>query len=303
MQFYATREIKKKNWNSRTIRIPSEKLREIQKDILEILTVKNLNIKTCFYSYRKWYSTFDNAQAHINSKTKNDYLITIDLQDFFWHILDSHVKKVITSYYWKETLDYKWDMITKYICYKNKLPIWALTSPFISNLVWYHYIDIHILEMLKFENLFKYGINWKMAGIYYTRYSDDLVFSCNRNTNKTLLIKDIINHLIEIWFPVNFSKFRIQSKNWVQSINWININSWNPTIKKSKREDLYFYTKLFIKNPDDAIKKWNNKKWEDISEKNKFYQKLVGLNSYYLHVMKDNKKLDNNLKILKNNEK
>lgn len=123
----------------------------------------------CVFGFRKERSYFDFLVPHI-SKQKNRYYLRFDISDFFESIRISDVKECF-RYYLNNDMDNEVeDEICEYfiriVSHKDKIVQGAITSPAISNLV-FRSLDIRIAKYCQ------------RFGITYTRYADDLLFSCN----------------------------------------------------------------------------------------------------------------------------
>ncbi|MBC6415569.1 MAG: RNA-directed DNA polymerase [Bdellovibrionales bacterium] len=144
--------------------------------------------KRCF-SYKKKHSISNLVELHIG----NNYLLNMDLKNFFNSIKrEDFIKCMVTLGLFEERFRTK---ITD-ICFKTKsneingLPIGARTSPFISNLV-----------MREFDNLV-YNLCEKKE-VVYTRYSDDLSFSCKKKGVLQDIEKEIYKVIKKLPYPQN----------------------------------------------------------------------------------------------------
>lgn len=179
---YKSFYIKKSNGKKRLIEEPNIELKTIQQSILFLLKKfdnDNKNILISAFSFGivggENKSAVANGLSHLENKPK--IVWKIDLKDFFHQITrDLHYQRekeiiidIINTEYignkkeYIELLDLV-EGIEKFIFYKNKLPMGAPTSSFISSFL-FHPLDEHI------------GYIAKNYNIKYTRYIDDLVFS------------------------------------------------------------------------------------------------------------------------------
>ena len=124
----------------------------------------------CVFGFRKERSYFDFLVPHISKQSKRYYL-RMDISNFFESIQLSDVKESFRYYLDKNIDEEDKDEICEYfikiVSYKDKIVQGAITSPAISNLV-FRSLDIRITKYCQ------------RFGITYTRYADDLLFSCNR---------------------------------------------------------------------------------------------------------------------------
>ena len=170
---YISFTILKKNGGTRTINAPEAKLKRLQKILADYLQLcyeeiqqthlKNNNIKKkIVHGYRKNTSIETNAYCHRNKR----FVLNLDLDNFFpsinfgrvygFFIKDNHFNlspRIAT-------------IIAQIACYNNQLPQGAPKSPIISNFI-AKILDTHLLKLAQ-----KYNLT-------YTRYADDITFSCN----------------------------------------------------------------------------------------------------------------------------
>jgi hypothetical protein len=78
--------LKKKDGTPRPIRAPKDKLKIIQRAILKNI-LSDIKLPACCYGFSKNKSIIENAKIH----SKNDFLLNLDIQDFFPSV---HYKKV-----------------------------------------------------------------------------------------------------------------------------------------------------------------------------------------------------------------
>ncbi|WP_185750767.1 retron St85 family RNA-directed DNA polymerase [Clostridium sp. KNHs214] len=188
-RYYTSKEIPKKRGGTRQLDIPSFSLKLVQKWI-KVNILDKISISDCSMGFRvgSGYGIRQNAEFH----RFNSYILKIDLQDFFHNI---HREKVFFFYY---SLGYNKlvsNILSNICTYNDVLPQGAVTSPSLSNLI-----------CRKMDSRLE-GVSSK-RGIVYTRYADDLIFSCNdeillRKTQK--MIYDIIK---DEGFKVNNKKVK-----------------------------------------------------------------------------------------------
>lgn len=232
---YTTFEIKKKNGNTRTIDAPEDKLKYIQKRLVELLWANQVkvwkkqpisfehNIAQKKLEYSEKYrvpnmshgfevnkSIITNAQIHRNKK----YVLNIDLKDFFPSLHFGRVR----GFFQKDN-DFKVSkevatLIAQLTCYKGTLPQGAPSSPLISNLIC-KIMDFRILKISK-----KYKLD-------YTRYVDDLTFSTNNATfiSKYEEFVNILNiEIVKAGFEINQKKTRLQIEDSRQVVTGLIVN-------------------------------------------------------------------------------
>ena len=125
-------------------------------------------------------------------------------------------------------------VLAQLVCYQNKLPQGACTSPVISNLVASN-LDKRLVALAK-----RYHCQ-------YTRYADDITISCHKKAfprslasyegNNPITGKTVIGKLLEdtidsAGFKVNHSKVRLQIPFVRQSVTGITVNEF-PNVNRN----------------------------------------------------------------------
>lgn len=262
-KIYRFFSIKKKNsLDRRQIFVPHYKLSIVQKFINNNI-LRYVPAHECSFAYMKNISIMDAAQIHTNSR----WLIKLDITNFFESISEISVYKIFRSLNYPALLSFELARIctwnspnsandfskkrfknyshTKYsACYLNKsiklghLPQGAPTSPSLSNLVCKE-LDNKLANFAKDNSL------------EYTRYSDDLTFSCKLNdfTRKQAinLITNIYKILINFGFNPNRRKTKIippRSKKIVLGLN-VDRNEvkLDKSVKNKIKQHIYFCLK------------------------------------------------------------
>lgn len=190
--FYYQKEIPKKG-GSRILNClaPDSELRTVQENITNNI-LKFIPIPSYVYGFKKGFS----YKHYLIPHTQKEYYLRVDIQDFFHSIKKKYVIEVLKDYFKsKEDLVNILEILYEIISIDNKVPQGAITSPYISNIV-FRSLDIRIYNYCKKFN------------ITYTRYADDMLFSSN---NKFLFespyfIKMISKILRTKHFKINNSK-------------------------------------------------------------------------------------------------
>lgn len=159
---YKTFFIDKKNGEKRKINAPSLALRIVQRWVLENILYK---IKTSQYSYGFTKGKRNGSPlVYCAEKHKNNlYVLKLDLKNFYPSIKREKV------YYAFLNIGYNADisnLLTNICVVDDELPQGAVTSPYLANLIC-RKLDLRIAGYCNKRN------------IVYTRYADDLVFSCD----------------------------------------------------------------------------------------------------------------------------
>lgn len=176
-RYYKIKYIPKRNVGRRQISIPSYTLRIVQKWILvNILNKLTPSDQAMAFRRGKEYGTKQNANCHLETL----YGLSIDLRDFFPSI---SARKVFTVFSDIGYNDFAATLLTNLCTLNGFLPQGSPCSPSIANLV----------ALTLDHRLF--GLCRK-RGIIFTRYADDMYFSCD---NKVLLLRNapIIKRIIE----------------------------------------------------------------------------------------------------------
>lgn len=212
---YSEFEIKKKNGGVRLILAPIPQLKLLQSRLSGCLqncmaeiekedgVKENCAISHGFHSGR---SIFSNADVH----KRRRWVFNLDLEDFFPSINFGRVRGYFIKNKNFALNTHVATVIAQIACHKNSLPQGSPCSPVISNLLG-HMLDMRISRIAK------------KARCSYTRYADDLTFSCNKKTfpkgiaerSKTdasvWLPSDKLRHIIfSSGYKINPSKTRMQ---------------------------------------------------------------------------------------------
>ncbi len=210
---YYTFEIPKKKGGYRKIQAPGADLLEVQKQLNHYFQaiyllekpkeVHGFINKPEGYDY--CHSIVSNAKPHVNKK----HVLNMDLKDFFPSISAKRVRQILVKHIGINDSQMA-DVLALLCTYQKSLPIGAPTSPVLSNFA--------CLEMDK--ELSAYCL---LNNIDYTRYADDLTFSCDKYLTEKL-IQDIRTIIIEHEFSINEKKFRLLSSKSRQTVTGIIVN-------------------------------------------------------------------------------
>ncbi|EJG1724200.1 trypsin-like peptidase domain-containing protein [Vibrio parahaemolyticus] len=215
---YRAFSVAKKGGGERKIYSPIKKLKNLQhivKSELESYYVP----RQCVHGFVSGKNIISNAQPHV----RKEYVLNIDLEDFFGSINFGRVRKLFQSS--PLSLPPSVASVLAHICcYRGALPQGAPTSPIVSNMIAFR-LDRQLRE-LAYKN-----------SCSYTRYADDISFSFT-NRKKSLpkaiaffngedelvLGKDLKDIIENNWFKVNDKKTRIQHRTQRQSVTNITVN-------------------------------------------------------------------------------
>ncbi|GGC88181.1 hypothetical protein GCM10007216_18650 [Thalassobacillus devorans] len=203
--FYTNHKIPKSDGTFRDIYSPNLSLKIIQRWILEeiLCNIENSSEATAFK--KGLNGPYENAAYHKDSL----YFLQMDIKDFFPSITRKQV------YYLFKNLGYNKfisNILANLSTLNNKLPQGGVCSPYLSNLICY-----------KMDRRLK-GLCSK-RDILYTRYADDLTFSCN---NKVALrkVKQVVEKIvINEGYLINHKKTRYSSPISPKKITGVTITS------------------------------------------------------------------------------
>lgn len=176
-KYYKTKQIKKRNGNYREISIPSYTLHIVQRWILvEILNKITLTNRAMAFRKGKDYGHKQNALYHSNTL----YGLALDLKDFFPSITANKVYTIFSSLGYN---NFAATILTNLCTLDDKLPQGSACSPALSNIICIT-LDKRLIGLCE------------KRGIRYSRYADDMYFSCD---DKAMLLKNfpIITKIIK----------------------------------------------------------------------------------------------------------
>ena len=146
------------------------------------------------------------------------------------------------------------------------LPQGAPTSPIVSNMICLK-LDISLLQIAK-----KYHVT-------YTRYADDITFSCNRKTLMENIIPLITDAINDNGFDVNIDKTRTSYKYNSQKITGLKVNEFLNVDRKYIRQlnsQLYAWDKHGYDNAQDHFSSKYDVKHRGSKKGSEFLNVLYG---------------------------
>lgn len=222
---------KKKKGEFRTIDAPCAGLKMIQRAL-------NLIFQTIYIPHEAAMgfvphrSVVTNAKVHVGQK----YVYNIDLKDFFPSITSGRLFKRLQVAPF--SMDKKMaSIVTDLCCYtnadgKNVLPQGAPTSPTITNFISEH-LDRKLTKLAR------------AYGMRYTRYADDITFSCSSNmfAEDGKFCKSLRNIIEEEeHFKINTDKTRLCHSGERQEVTGLTVNEQtNVTRKYVKQIRLFLH--------------------------------------------------------------
>lgn len=231
--------------DKREIYIPNDELKLVL-SFLSHFIFESLPIEDdVAFAYRKGVNIKDCLLPHVNSK----FFYKTDIENFFpsisSHLIKENIYQDISklSYLDQEELSSYLDKILNLVTIDDKLPIGFPTSPFISNYIMRKY-DISIKSFCINNNLI------------YTRYSDDIIISSNKDIDKNYITNNIERIFKQESSPfcLNISKTKMFTKKNKIKILGLTINnnkiSVDREIKNEIEIGIYFFTQDKLKFKD-----------------------------------------------------
>ena len=218
-------KIPKRSGGERTLSVPDEILKAIQRKIAERLLAYEPTSRYAT-AYKVASSVKKNALPHVRKKV----LLKLDILGFFDHILYSTVKeKVFPSEKYSEQNR----VLLSMLCYyKDVLPQGAPTSPVITNII-----------MRDFDE--RVGEWCRKRQINYTRYCDDMTFSGDFDTREVKAY--VKKELSREGFLLNGKKTVVLKDGAQKLVTGIVVNE-KPTVPKAYRRDIrreLYYVRTF----------------------------------------------------------
>ncbi|MCX6295498.1 MAG: reverse transcriptase domain-containing protein, partial [Bacteroidetes bacterium] len=210
---YREFSIPKAKGGERLIEAPNQNLMFIQKRLNSYLQAVYYKVKPNS-AYGFIQAVKDEPQKHTiitnaNNHLGKNYVLNIDLKDFFHSIRATQVRNFFQSSRFNFSEDLA-TCIALICCWKSRLPMGAATSPVVSNLICLGLDD----ELNALANQYQ---------LTYTRYADDLTFSSDVKFSEEV-IAEIKKLIVDNKFIINKKKFRLQSKFRQQSVTGIKVN-------------------------------------------------------------------------------
>lgn len=279
---YTNFKLQKKNGGERVINAPSKDLKDIQRNIVKILSkqqkvflYKN-NIKSNIsHAFTEDKSIITNAKVHKNKR----YVYNLDLENFFESFHFGRVKGYFEknkTFLFPENVA---TILAQLTCYNGSLPQGAPSSPIITNLI------CNILDMKLLKTAKKYKLD-------YTRYADDLTFSTNN--------KDFVDQLEEFTnkieviieqsgFKINQKKTRLQYKQSRQVVTGLVVNK-----KVNFKKEVYKNTRAMA---NSLYKNGSFKIDGSEGSLNQLEGRFSFINQINKELNKEKKKVDKSLKL------
>ncbi|MBE8611757.1 hypothetical protein CYG68_04915 [Morganella morganii] len=220
------------------------KLRLLHRFLNEAIFNRVDIIDDVVFSYRKKVNVFDCVYPH----RLNPFIFKTDIKSFFpsfkRNFIESKLDNVFNGFIISDINEFLPNIIDL-ISYNDCLPVGFSTSPSLSNIL--------------FSDADKKLKSFSISNEYiYTRYSDDLIISSEREIHKNEIfssVQEIISSECET-FILNFDKTKLLKKGGVRKIMGVSILpdgriSVDKTIKNNIETKLHYISKLDNVNSQD----------------------------------------------------
>lgn len=220
---YFSFKIPKISGGFRPIDQPTKTLATLQKWILRNI-LDHIPPHEAATAFRRGKSILNNAAPHAHKKK----VFALDIQDFFGTIDSNHVLKLFQNIGYESGVC---DLLTNLICFNERLPQGACTSPSVSNLV--------------MRNVDEQLTQWSHAhNVNYTRYADDLTFSGNFRPGDVLSL--VSQALGAIGLRLNSNKTRLMLRHQRQEVTGLTVNEGvrvSRALRMQLRQEAYYISK------------------------------------------------------------
>ena len=199
---YRTVKLLKHDGTYRTLSVPSEKLKAVQRAIAERM-LAYMPVSKHASAYRYGASVRKNAVVHVG-KPK---VLKLDIYHFFDSVRYQQLKDgVFTAERFSEPIR----ILLSMLCYyRDVLPQGAPTSPMITNII-----------MREFDN--NVGEWCRNRSISYTRYCDDMTFSGDFDRNE--VVSFVREELNKMGFVLNGKKTKLLTSGKRQTVTGVVVN-------------------------------------------------------------------------------
>lgn len=194
--------IKKSSGADRVIQAPIQKLKTVQRKILDTI-LHNVPLNQHAEGFRQKRSILTNAVRHVNSRV----LVKLDIQNFFPTISYKRVKGMYLQLGYPRQVA---TLLSGLATHQGMLPTGAPTSPAIANII-SRKLDKRLVNL------------GRTTGFSYSRYADDMTIS--GNDEKIVKMIPFFRQIIqEEGFTLNERKIRIMRSGRRQAVTGIIVN-------------------------------------------------------------------------------
>lgn len=196
------------------VRLKSGKLREIEEPSLELKRKQQELISLIDFKFPSYIHGVSNTSNITNSNVHITKAIVfkVDIKDFYHSLKEDRVLTAIKEYT-NLISKYSEEELVNLVIYNGRLPTGAPSSPILANISFLD-IDNEIISYIR-----------TVGNISYTRYMDDLTFSCNYKDILNYSFKrNIINIITKAGFKINTKKTGTFYKSQQQKVTGIVVN-------------------------------------------------------------------------------
>ncbi len=232
---YRTYEIRKKSGGTRKIEAPDVMLKDVQRWIYRNILCRDKSLLDCVHGFVPVLNEIDKVRGILSNAAPHsghDWLINIDLKDFFHTVTLSMVKAYFDSLGYVDEVS---KTLTALCSFKSRLPQGAPTSPMLSNLI-----------AMKMDKEMLTICNGR--GITYTRYADDLTFSANYDV-EIPDVQELYSIVFKQGFIVNRKKTKVRFRGSKKEVTGLTVTNGVHVPKKYRKEvwrELYFCKKYGV---------------------------------------------------------
>ena len=263
--------IPKHNGGVRNITAPNEQLKEVQRNIVNVLKATKALPHNAAYAYCHGRSAYQALLTHQFNKSR--WFLKIDLKDFF----PSMTKELITEQLNKLVQFENSTCLSRVLDYcmlDNTLPQGAPTSPILSN-----------FALVEFDYLLTKKIsNYNKQRYIYTRYADDILITSYYDFNKEDIIKVVEDTLQEagLALQINKDKTRYGSnsgRNW--NLGLMYNKDMQITIGHKKKKQYHELLRHFCTHTDE----WGVRPTQELLGKLNYLKQIEP--NYYSRMIKE----------------
>jgi RNA-directed DNA polymerase len=179
--------LKKKTGGYRRIYVPDVVLKSTQRRVLKNI-LEQIPVHPAATAYRPGLSILDNARMHESA----EFLVYLDMADFFESVRTKMVRRIFR----KIATNPVSSILTAICTRSGGLPQGAPTSPALAN-----------IAARDLDDMNEYIAGRMRSG--YSRYADDMVFSCESSREATEIMKTAVRNIGLAGFNLNYKKTRI----------------------------------------------------------------------------------------------
>lgn len=210
---YHTVEIPKRRGGVRSLTVPSDTMKWVQRGLLQVLT-HLFPRHRCAVGFERGESPLTHARHHVRKR----FVYVVDIEDFFPSITWARIYGMMQAYPF-ELPPHAARVLANLATYDGALPQGAPSSPILANL---------LCRKLD-SRLFKWA---RTNGYQYSRYADDLAFSTNKDEFPVSDRKFIEQVIQEEGFSINSEKCRLMPYSRRQMVTGLIVNK-KPNLPRS----------------------------------------------------------------------